>query len=172
MDPRTIVDKNNGYLIQTSSNPKDEKVFIPFRKDGVDYHYVDYDDFDGCRFVRIPCQSIDDIINILQYIKKEGKRVENFRILPESFLSDLHQSWNEETKSYHSDDFTNRASLFGDYDEMFAERFFGRRSLGMNQESLVFENINETEEMWKERVADTKLMRKKAKVIQLLREEN
>ena len=42
----------------------------------------------------------------------------------------------------------------------------------MNQESLVFENINETEEMWKERVADTKLMRKKAKQIQISQEEN
>ena len=170
MDPMRL-DNNKGYIVQTNAYPKNEKVFIPYRKDGVEYHSVDYDDVDECRWVRTPCQTLDDIIHILQYIKKEGKRVENFRILPESILGDLHQSWDEETRSYHDDDFTNRASLFGDFDEMFAERFFGRRSLGMNQESLVFENINETKEMWKERVADTKLMRKKAKEIQISKEE-
>ena len=169
-----FIDKNKGFVIQTNAYPKNEQVYIPPRKDGVEYHYVDYDDVDECRWVRTPCQTLDDIINILQYIKKEGKTVENFRILPESFLSDLHQSWNEETQTLTSDTFTNRVSLFGGNDEWFAEKFFNRRSLGMNFHSLVFENIEETKEEWETRVRDTKLIRENIQLglNKLSKEEN
>ena len=91
--------KFDGFEIQTNAYPKDEKLFIPYRVDGVEYHFVDYHDKVECRWVRTPFQTIDDIINILQYIKKRGgKGIEELRILPESFLSDLHHSWDEKTR--------------------------------------------------------------------------
>ena len=36
--------KFDGFEIQTNAYPKGEKVFIPYREEGVEYHFVDYDD--------------------------------------------------------------------------------------------------------------------------------
>ena len=151
--------KFDGFEIQTNAYPKGEKVFIPYREEGVEYHFVDYDDRDECRWVRTPCQSIDDIINILKYIKKEGKKIENFRVLPESFLGDLHHSWDEKTQRMYSDNFTNRHAYFGGHEEMFAEKFYEVRSLCQSQFSLVFDNLDETREEWKKRVRETREIR-------------
>ena len=109
--------------------------------------------------MRTPCQSIDDIINILKYIKKEGKTIKNFRVLPESFLGDLHHSWDENTERMYSDNFTNRSSLFGKSEDMFAEKFFEVRSLSQSQMSLIFDDLNETREEWKDRVRETREIR-------------
>ena len=53
MDPMRL-DNNKGYIVQTNAYPKNEKVFIPYRKDGVEYHYVDYDD-GGCWLLVVGC---------------------------------------------------------------------------------------------------------------------
>ena len=152
--------KFDGFEIQTNAYPKDEKLFIPYREEGVEYHFVDYYDREEHRWVRTPFQTIDDIINILQYIKKRGgKGIEELRILPESFLSDLHHSWDENNQRMYSDNFTNRASLFGKSEDMFAEKFNEVRSLSQNQMSLVFDDLNETREEWKERVKETRSIR-------------
>ena len=34
--------KFDGFEIQTNAYPKDEKLFIPYREEGVEYHFVDY----------------------------------------------------------------------------------------------------------------------------------
>ena len=34
--------KFDGFEIQTNAYPKGEKVFIPYREEGVEYHFVDY----------------------------------------------------------------------------------------------------------------------------------
>ena len=152
--------KFDGFEIQTNAYPKDEKLFIPYREEGVEYHFVDYYDREEHRWVRTPFQTIDDIINILQYIKKRGGRgIGELRILPECYLSDLHHSWDEKTQRMYSDNFTNRSALFGKSEDMFAEKFNEVRSLSQNQMSLVFDDLNETREEWKERVKETRSIR-------------
>ena len=158
-------DKSNfdGYEIKTNCYTKDEHLFIPFMEDGVEYYYVDYHDRQELRWVRTPCQTLEDIKMILFYIQTENKEVEEFRVTPEKYLSELHTSWCEEKREYITDNFTNRERLFGGMDEMFAEKFFGVRSLRQGGISLVFENTkDEPRDEWKERVRETRRIRGEA----------
>ena len=146
----------DGFEIKTNCYTKDETLFIPYRQEGVEYYYVDYNDRQEHRWVRTPCQTLEDIKKILYYIQTENKEVADFRITPENYLSQLHRSWNEEKQHYITDNFTNREHMFGGRDEMFAEKFFEVRSLRQGGFSLVFENTSgETREEWKQRVKDT-----------------
>ena len=50
-------------------------------------------------------------------------------IYPETYLSELHQDWNEEKQSYEDSEYTNRQIVFDDRYERHAVRFTGVPSL-------------------------------------------
>ena len=136
--------EEGGYMLQHNQYPDSEQLFIPYRKEGTEYHFVDYRDKDKCRWVRTPSQTLEEVGNIINFIQTSNKNVEDFRILPEDWLSKLKETWCADKKCYKLEKYTNRVALFGNREESFAEKFFGEESLS--------QKWNESEEEWISRI--------------------
>jgi len=142
---------NGGYHLNHNQYTKNEQLFVPYFVEGTEYYFVDYHDRDACRWVRTPSQTFEDVGKIINFIHKNDIEVDNFRVLPEAFLSKLKQGdWCEEHNSYKLDTITNRVYLFGDREEGFAETFFSKATLSKGRE--------ETREEWIERITQLKEM--------------
>lgn len=119
-----------GYNLNFNQYTKNEQLFIPYFVEGTEYYFVDYRDADHCRWVRTPSQTFEEVGEIMKYIHKNNIKVENFRVMPESMLSQLKKGdWCEEKKEYKLDEITNRVYYFGNREECFAETFFGKQTL-------------------------------------------
>ena len=122
-----------------------------------DYYFVDYMSIPDCKWIRIPYQTMDEVIQLVHKLgqqwgfdhEKRGmtRFIENLRIIPERELAQLHQVFNEETNQYEDDIINMRTYLFdGRYD--IDEEWTGVKSLNKQE--------HETLEVWKVRVANAK----------------
>jgi hypothetical protein len=68
----------------------------------------------------------------------------NLKLYNESWLSELHKDWNEETKMYTDSEFTNRQVIFDNRYEQYAVSFTGVPSLSLQK--------GEERGAWRERV--------------------
>ena len=140
-----------GGTYNTNCYPKGEKLYIPPMDDSLEYYFVDYYDREEVRWVRTPCQSFEEVNHIMKYIQTSGKEVSDFRVIPEKWLSELHESWDPEQAKTVVDSCTNRYWMWGGGMEAFAEQFFGVPSLNRSGISFMFESQrSETDEEWKE----------------------
>jgi len=138
-----------GYNLNHNQYTKNEQLFVPYFVEGTEYYFVDYHDKDACRWVRTPSQTFEGVGKIINHIHKNDIEVEDFRVLPEAFLSQLQQGdWCEEHNAYKLDTITNRVYLFGEREERFAEIFFSKETLSKGSE--------ETKEEWIERITELK----------------
>ena len=118
------------------------------------YYFVDYHDIEDCRWVRIPyCDTayLRVVLANLPYARdweQGGKYIplfKNLRVTPEEELEELRKgAWNEETKSYEKDFYTNRVLRFDKRYEVMPEFSGGREPLSKKE--------NETQEEWEKRV--------------------
>jgi len=139
-----------GYMLQHNQYTTSERLFIPYLVEGTEYYFVDYRDADRCRWIRTPSQTFEEVGEIINYISKNEQKVENLRITPESWLSQLKKGdFCEEKAEYRLDEITNRVYLFGDREESFAETFFGVKTLSRIPSK-------ETKEDWIARITQLK----------------
>ena len=136
----------------------------PFAERGLSGFYcVDYQDLTEMRWVRNPFCSWEAVQEIMEalpygYDEEEDRQVplfDQFRITPESVLSELRKNWNRETEDYENDEITERYFLFGEQYEMIAERETGEQSLIRIRKPVCWTmgaGKVETKEEWEERV--------------------
>ena len=118
------------------------------------YYFVDYHDIEQCRWIREPyCDTayLRVVLANLPYARdweQDGKYIplfKNLRVTPEEELEELRKgAWNEETKSYEKDLYTNRVLRFDKRYEVMPEFSGGREPLSKKE--------NETQEEWEKRV--------------------
>ena len=118
------------------------------------YYFVDYHDIEKCAWIRIPyCDTayLRVVLANLPYARdweQGGKYIALFRdlrVTPEDELEELRNgAWNEETKSYEKDFYTNRVLRFDKRYEVMPEFSGGREPLSKKE--------NETQEEWEKRV--------------------
>jgi hypothetical protein len=118
------------------------------------YYFVDYDDLEECRWVRegyCDTARLRVLLANLPYARdweQGGKYIplfKNLRVTPEEELEELRKgAWNEETKSYEKDFYTNRVLRFDKRYEVMPEFSGGREPLSKKE--------NETQEEWEKRV--------------------
>ena len=129
-------------------NPYDQKK---------EYYFVDYHCSYDCRWVRIPYQTWEEVVELVKSLNsewgfdREDKSMVRFpqdlRITPEKKLAQLHQVFNEKTNKYEDDFINNRTYFFsGRYD--IDEEWTGVKSLNKKK--------GETLADWKKRVAIAK----------------
>jgi hypothetical protein len=123
--------KTNARVTQVSFNcsTKTQQKNVSYNGNIDDYYMVDYFDKDQCRWVRSPFSTLEEVAHIASSIIN-GREVEGFRVIPETWLSQLRDNtWNEETNSYTEDVITNRTWFFGSRYEELAEQITGEKSL-------------------------------------------
>jgi len=118
------------------------------------YYFVDYHDIEQCRWIREPyCDTayLRVVLANLPYARdweQDGKYIplfKNLRVTPEEELEELRKGvWNEETKSYEKDFYTNRVLRFDKRYEVMPEFSGGREPLSKKE--------NETQQEWEVRV--------------------
>ncbi len=116
------------------------------RKKGYGEHYfVDYQDVEHCKWVRIPNLRIPEVIEILMDLrfKVMNGKITKLRVQSETILSQLAKNWDEEEQRYVNDEVTWRSRFF-DYFRYgkIEERFTGKSLDKTNDETF---------EEWKER---------------------
>ena len=100
------------------------------RHEGYGEHYfVDYQDVEQCKWVRIPNMRIPEVIECLtdlRFLIMNGK-IEHLRVQSETLLSRLAVNWDEEEQRYVNDESTERSRDF-DYFRYgkLEERFTGK----------------------------------------------
>ena len=118
------------------------------------YYFVDYHHIEKCAWIRIPyCDTAElrVVLANLPYARdweQGGKYIALFRdlrVTPEDELEELRNgAWNEETKSYEKDFYTNRVLRFDKRYEVMPKFTGGREPLSKKE--------NETLEEWNKRV--------------------
>ena len=125
----------------------------------IEYYSVDWHCKKDCRWVRNPFIKLEELnwYGITGSANGESvyQTAENFRVLPERWLSEPRQNWNEEIKSYVPDVITNRQFIFDNRYESSAVIRTGKQSLGQ----LVADN--ETIEEWFNRIKEDPRMKDK-----------
>ena len=126
------------------------------------FYCVDYQDLTEKRWVRNPFQTWEDVIAIMESLPygcdHEGEQVplfDNFRITPESYLSELGQKYDETEEKYVNDSTTNRQYILDERYENLAEKITGQQSLARKikepldeYESRIREHTEEEESKW------------------------
>ncbi len=125
----------------------------------IEYYSVDWHCTKDIRWVRNPFIKLEELnwYGITGSANGESvyQTAENFRVLPERWLSEPRQNWNEEIKSYVPDVITNRQFIFDNRYESSAVIRTGKQSLGQ----LVADN--ETIEEWFNRIKEDPRMKDK-----------
>ncbi len=122
-----------------------------------EYYFVDYHCSYDCRWVRIPYQTWEEVVELVKSLNSQWgfdredesmvRFVKDLRITPESELAQLNQVFNEETNKYEDDIINYRTYLFdGRYD--IDERWTGVKSLNKKKGEPLAD--------WKKRVAIAK----------------
>ena len=123
-----------------------------------EYYSVDWHSKKDIRWVRNTFVELEDLkwYGVSGLAKGESvfQTAENFRVLPEKWLSEPRQNWNEELNSYVPDVMTNRQFIFGDNYECCAIMATAQQSLGKYGEE-------ETMEEWLNRIKEDPRMKEK-----------
>jgi hypothetical protein len=124
------------------------------------YYFVSYQTISDCKWVRLPFLQLSEVKEVLEELPflittaaRPSSKIaipallddhKNLQIYSESWLSELHQDWNEDTQKYTDGEYTNRQIIFDDRYEQNAVRFTGIPSLSRQK--------GEEKEAWQERV--------------------
>jgi len=124
------------------------------------YYFVSYHIISDCKWVRLPFLTLSEVKEVLEGlpflltpavcpsnnigISALVDDHKNLQIYSESWLSELHQDWSEETQKYTDSDYTNRQIIFDDRYEQNAVHFTGIPSLSRQND--------EAKDAWQERV--------------------
>ena len=136
----------------------------------IEYCFVSYQTIASPKWVRMPFLTIGQIKDALdelpmflaEYTSGEScdqgiRFIQDFtdlKIYSESWLSQLHKDWDQETEAWVDSEYTNRQILFGNTYERLAVRFTGVPSLSrQNDEDL---------EAWIDRVAQQRSTQKES----------
>ena len=148
-------------MFATDSTGEDTKSAV-YQTRGLSVFYsVDYRDLTECRWVRNPFCSWDEVQMIIEalpygYDEESEQQIplfENFRIMPESELSQLRCTYDLEKQEVVTSDVTNRMYHFDDRYEMIAESITGEQSLTrIHKETFWTKGSAETREEWEARV--------------------
>ena len=134
---------------------EEEEVYDP----SIDYYSVDWHCTKENRWVRNGFLQLKDLhwYGLAGFAKGESvyQTAKDFRVLPEKWLSEPRQHWNEEIKSYVPDFITNRQFIFGNRYEGTAVFNTAQQSLGQLTEE------KETPEEWFNRIKEDPRMKKK-----------
>ena len=120
-----------------------------YRKD-YPYQSLSYFDTKDVAWIRCPFLTLGEVKDVLDalphfwsgsdHTAEEGPTQPRVNpaytglvIYPETYLSELHQDWNEEKQSYVDSEYTRRQILFDDRYERHAVRFTGVPSLGRQE---------------------------------------
>ena len=126
------------------------------------FYCVDYFDLTEIRWVRNPFVTWEDITSIISSLPfgydEEGEQIplfEDFRITPESYLSELRQKYDETKEMYVNDETTNRHFMLDGRYENLAETLTGQKSLARKRnepldeyESHIRQHEEEKERKW------------------------
>ena len=125
----------------------------------IEYYSVDWHCTKDIRWVRNSFIKLEELnwYGVAGLAKGETvfQTADNFRVLPEKWLSEPRQNWNEEIQSYVPDTITNRQFIFDGRYESFAVIKTRRQSLGQ----LVQDK--ETKEEWFNRIKEDPRMKEK-----------
>lgn len=145
------------------AKPSDRKM-VSGRRDEVydptiDYYSIDWHCTKDCRWVRNAFVQLDELswYGLSGCSKGESvfQTAESFRVLPEKWLSEPRQNWNEEIKSYVPDFITNRQFIFDN-------RYEDSAVLNTAQQSLSQLTADkETKEEWFNRIKEDPRMKEK-----------
>ena len=145
------------------TKPK-ERTMVSGRKDevydpSIDYYSVDWHCTKDCRWVRNGFLQLEDLrwmgVNGLAKRESVYETAKDFRVLPEKWLSEPRQNWNEEIKSYVPDFITNRQFIFDNRYEDSAVLNTAQQSLGQLTAD------KETKEEWFNRIKEDPRMKEK-----------
>ena len=110
-----------------------------------EHYFLDYQDVERVKWVRIPNLRIPEVIEILMDLrfKVMNGKITKLRVQSETILSQLAKNWDEEEQRYVNDEVTWRSRFF-DYFRYgkIEERFTGKSLDKTNDETF---------EEWKER---------------------
>lgn len=124
------------------------------------YYFLSYHVISECKWVRIPFLQLSEVKEVLEELPllplpamRPSNNIgipalvddhKNLQIYSESWLSELHQDWNEETQKYTDSEYTNRQIIFDARYEQNAVHFTGVPSLSRQP--------GEEKEAWQVRV--------------------